>query len=100
MFEGYDYLDQILKIFQVLGTPNQGLFHDLDDGTIELPSYQPMSLSEVIGTEDNLLIDLISNLLTLDPNSRITAREAINHPYFDPIRDVFGKRYAYLPSNF
>ncbi|KAA6377248.1 MAG: hypothetical protein EZS28_027226 [Streblomastix strix] len=32
--------------------------------------------------KDNLLWDLISNLLEFDPNKRITAAEALQHPYF------------------
>jgi len=34
-------------------------------------------------TLDELEIDLLSGLVALDPNKRISALQAIHHPYFD-----------------
>lgn len=34
-------------------------------------------------------IDLLERMLCYDKNDRITAREAIDHPYFDSIRSQF-----------
>jgi serine/threonine protein kinase len=31
--------------------------------------------------------DLLTRMLTIDPETRITAEEALMHPYFDEIRD-------------
>ncbi|KAA6360945.1 MAG: hypothetical protein EZS28_043528 [Streblomastix strix] len=32
--------------------------------------------------KDNLLCDILTKLLEFDPNKRITAAEALQHPYF------------------
>ena len=32
-------------------------------------------------------LDLIKSLLQMDPKDRITGIDAINHPYFDPVRE-------------
>eukprot|EP00916_Digyalum_oweni_P002796 GHVL01005198.1.p2 GENE.GHVL01005198.1~~GHVL01005198.1.p2 ORF type:complete len:102 (-),score=13.48 GHVL01005198.1:2518-2823(-) len=34
------------------------------------------------------VLDLVSKMLTFNPNVRITAEEAIEHPYFDEVRSV------------
>lgn len=37
---------------------------------------------------DDKVFDLLGKLLTVDHTLRITAREAIQHPYFDEVRDL------------
>lgn len=36
-------------------------------------------------TLDELEVDLLSGLVTLDPNKRISALQALHHPYFDTL---------------
>ena len=36
-------------------------------------------------TLDELEIDLLKSLVALDPNKRISARQAVLHPYFDTL---------------
>lgn len=36
-------------------------------------------------------IDLLSKMLVYDQNERISAKEALNHPYFDPVKKMFNK---------
>merc|ERR1711916_33437 len=33
-------------------------------------------------------VDLVDKLLMWDHESRLTARQALEHPFFDPIRDI------------
>jgi len=40
------------------------------------------TLSEVTGIADPEALDLLSKLLTMDPATRLTAQEALAHPYF------------------
>jgi serine/threonine protein kinase len=36
-------------------------------------------------TLDELEMDLLKSLVTMDPNKRISARQAVLHPYFDTL---------------
>ena len=38
---------------------------------------------------DPLLLDLISKILVYEPNKRITPLKALNHPYFDELKEKF-----------
>lgn len=40
-----------------------------------------------VGKASSQVIDLMIKLMHMDPNYRITALEALNHEYFDDIRD-------------
>ena len=37
------------------------------------------------------LIDLLEKMLRYDPTQRITAKDALNHPYFDDVRGDLDK---------
>ena len=74
-----------LQIFAKLGTPNAQQWPDLPN----LPDYmescprfraQPMSrIAPYLCAQGR---DLLSKMLTFNPNSRISASEALAHPYF------------------
>jgi len=84
LFPGRNDKDQLLRIFKVLGTPT------LDDwpGMAELPQYQQnytvykrQSLGKIVPLNQNG-IDLLEEFLHYDPEKRVTAEKAIEHPYF------------------
>ena len=41
----------------------------------------------MLKTEDPLLIDLVKKIMEYSPLKRITAGEALKHPYFDELKD-------------
>jgi serine/threonine protein kinase len=49
-------------------------------------------LEDILAPEDAAtgLLDLLQLMLVLDPENRITAREALNHPFFDgfSVKDI------------
>jgi len=86
-FPGRNDKDQLLKIFKVLGTPT------LEDwpGMAELPQYQQnytvykrQNLGKIIPLNQTG-IDLLEAFLQYDPDKRITAEKAIEHPYFTEV---------------
>lgn len=77
LFTGDSEIDQIFKIFKVLGTPNESNWPD----AFNLPAFKPsfpkwrgIAMKEHCPTLDELEIDLLKGLVALDPNKRISAR--------------------------
>jgi len=85
LFPGQHVGDELIQIFKVLGTPNDKLW----PGITELPEYKsdfpvfpPQKLSSVVSGLDEDGYDLLSKMLQYDPNQRISAAKALQHPYF------------------
>ena len=96
-FHGHDNYDQLVKICKVLGTDDFQVY--LDKYKIELDThydvilgrYQRKPWSRFITPENQHFvsdeaIDFLDKLLRYDHQERLTAQEAQNHPYFDPVR--------------
>lgn len=85
---GDSEIDQIFKIFRVLGTPNEKNWPDalkLDDMKLTFPKFRGVPLGEHTSGLSDIEIDLLKGLVALDPNRRISAKMALLHPYFDTI---------------
>lgn len=86
LFPGDSEIDEIFKIFNSLGTPNEqiwpGMMRDCPDFKTDFPQWHPKPFSQLVPRLCEQGLDLLSKMLVYDPAKRITAREAINHPYF------------------
>jgi len=90
LFPGKNDKDQLLKIFQILGTPTEKEW----PGMVDLPEYRPnytiykgQSLAKLISLNQSGL-DLLQAFLHYDPAKRISAEKAIEHTYFKVGRKV------------
>jgi len=99
-FRGNDNKDQLVKIVKVLGTVAFDAWMDKYGLAITfrnaLGKGGPKPWSSFITPENNHLaglpdtLDLIGKLLQYDPQDRLTAREAIEHPYFVRMNQAAG----------
>jgi cyclin-dependent kinase len=86
LFPGDSEIDEIFKIFRVLGTPNEDIWpgvSSLPDFKTTFPKWSRKPLDKVVQGLDQCGIDLLEELLAYDPAMRISAKRAIMHPYFD-----------------
>jgi len=98
LFKGYDDESQLGEIAKVLGTDDLLAFlskykQPLSSKLIQyLPRKETRKdLSMFITTENKHLVtpealDLLDKMLVYDPDQRLTCLEAMEHPYFDPVR--------------
>lgn len=107
MFPGDSEIDQIYRIFQYMGTPDNIVWPgctQLPDFKSSFPKWEPKSLPIAIVRHkaDDLfkvkslcfllssysLFFVLQKLMTYDPNKRVSAKNAMNHPYFDNVELV------------
>uniref|UniRef100_A0A146M280 non-specific serine/threonine protein kinase n=1 Tax=Lygus hesperus TaxID=30085 RepID=A0A146M280_LYGHE len=106
-FHGCDNIDQLIKICKVLGTDTlreytQKYNITLDSNlTASIGKYPVKPFSKYI-TSNNadlanpLALDILSKVLVFDHQQRLSAKEALQHPYFDPVRHTKPTRYNSL----
>lgn len=85
LFAGDSEIDQIFKIFQIMGTPNDatwGGVNSLPDFKSSFPKWKPVVLSRLATNLDEKGVDLFEKMIQLDPSKRISAREALDHVIF------------------
>ncbi|KAL5199479.1 hypothetical protein ABZP36_020682 [Zizania latifolia] len=85
LFPGDSEIDELFKIFRVMGTPNEETWPgvaSLPDYKTAFPKWPPVDLATVVPTLEPLGLDLLSKMLYLDPIRRINARAALEHDYF------------------
>lgn len=86
LFKGKNYIDQLSKIFDVLGTPRDPTLTRLCTSKVlsflkSLPRRQKANFTTMFSKCDSVGLTLLDQLLEFDPSSRITATNALSHPY-------------------
>lgn len=90
LFRGEGEYSQLITIFGIMGTPSERVWPGvsrLPHYNAEFPSWVPTSLEKYIPTLDPEGIALLKAMLRYDPQRRITALQAMQHPFFDDVRD-------------
>jgi len=88
VFAGDSEIDELYKIFRILGTPTAEVWPDIEklpDFKTVFPCWKPMEISKIIPNIDPLGLDLLMGMLQYQPNRRITAKTALKHPYFNEL---------------
>ncbi|XP_038010813.1 mitogen-activated protein kinase 12 isoform X2 [Motacilla alba alba] len=92
LFKGNDHLDQLTEIMKITGTPTQDFVQKLHSQDAKnyiksLPKVQKKDFSSILKYANPLAVNLLEKMLVLDAEKRVTAAEALVHPYFEPIHD-------------
>ena len=91
LFTGNSEFDQLKKIFQIKGTPNENYASQLkelpewrvEDNNFE--NWPEKNFKQLFPNLDAEGIDLLQKFLQLEPDKRIFAKEALKHPFFDDL---------------
>jgi mitogen-activated protein kinase 1/3 len=92
LFRGENYLDQIKKINDILGSPSENDMSYISDPQArkfitDLPKTNKIPFNQIFPKANPLAIDLLEKMLCFNPKFRINIEECLNHPYFKEIRD-------------
>ncbi|KAF1999251.1 Pkinase-domain-containing protein [Amniculicola lignicola CBS 123094] len=96
LFPGDSEIDEIFKIFRILGTPTEQDW----PGVTSFPDFKPSfpkwnrtDIAAVVTTLDDVGLDLLDMLLVYDPAGRISAKHAVIHPYFQGMMALHGNNF-------
>ncbi|KAM6896391.1 mitogen-activated protein kinase 11 isoform 1-T1 [Lycodopsis pacificus] len=92
LFPGTDYIDQLKRIMEVVGTPTPDLLKKICSEHAQkyiqsLPFMPQQDLEKIFRGANPLAVDLLKRMLVLDCDGRISASEALSHPYFSQYHD-------------
>lgn len=77
-------LDQLSKIFQAMGSPTEETWpgHTKLPDFVKFRSYPPTPLADIFTAATPDLLQVLETMLSLDPNRRGEARDALQMDYF------------------
>lgn len=92
LFPGTDHIDQLKLIMLLVGTPEPSLLEKISSESarnyvMSLPIMPKRNFADVFLGANPLAVDLLEKMLVLDTDQRITAADALAHPYFSQYHD-------------
>ncbi|XP_035676729.1 cyclin-dependent kinase 20-like [Branchiostoma floridae] len=86
LFPGENDIEQLCCVLRVLGTPNEKIWPGMselpDYNKITFPENPPIPLEVVVPDASPQAIDLLKRFLVYPSSQRVSAKEALLHPYF------------------
>nr|ODN85801.1 CMGC/MAPK protein kinase [Cryptococcus depauperatus CBS 7841] len=105
IFKGEDYVDQLNKILNLLGTPTEDTLRRVGSPRAQeyirsLPIKPRVRFETLYVNASPLALDLLSKLLTFDPARRLGCQEALEHPYLAVWHDPADEPLCEVPFDF
>lgn len=96
VFPGTDFIDQLTRVFSVLPVPSSDKRGYVVEGDAlkfleSLPPCSPSAITKTFRKASPEAVSLLRRLLCINPERRITAKQALAHPYFKSIRQQLGE---------
>lgn len=88
LFPGDAEIDQLFRIFRTMGTPTEeiwpGCTQMRDFKPFITTSFRALPYPKILTSTNStpLAVDLLNRMLQYEPSRRISARDALQHPYF------------------
>jgi len=85
LFPGDSEIDQLYKVFHMLGTPTDSVWpgvSQLPDYKSNFPQWERKQPQKELPELDQFALDLLLRLLEFDPAKRLSARAALRHIWF------------------
>ncbi|XP_030371759.1 cyclin-dependent kinase 2 [Scaptodrosophila lebanonensis] len=89
LFPGDSEIDQLYRIFRTLSTPDESKWPgvtQLPDFKAKFPRWEATNVPSALRNHE--AHDLIMSMLCYDPNLRISAKDALQHKYFNNVEHV------------
>lgn len=92
LFPGENYVDQIVHIIRLLGTPTKEEIEATASPHAQifisnLPKFPKVPFSKIVPQAGPEALDLMEKMLQFSPYSRITVEEALKHPFLSKLHD-------------
>ena len=104
LFPGRDHLHQLQLITEVMGTPTESDIRTIRGAYARrvlrsLPYRPPKAWRSVFPNASGAAIDLLQRLLVFDASKRLTAAEALDHPYLRDLKTPVSDMNVVSPLN-
>jgi len=90
VFIGISEIDQLFQIFSKLGSPSKDVWPEITNRpnySFKFPNWPARKYENIFPDFPPDALDLLSQMFVFDPKKRISARKALDHPYFSDIPD-------------
>lgn len=92
LFPGSDHIDQLTRIMKLVGKPGPEFLEKITSESarnyiLSMPSYTKKPFSDYFIGANPKAVDLLEKMMVLDTDRRITAKQALTHPYLASYAD-------------
>ena len=93
LFPGKNYLNQLNLILSVVGTPPETFTNNVGSARVksyleQLPQRERVKMNVLFPGANKDALDLLDQMLKLNPSGRISVEDALAHPYFSSHHDL------------